>query len=550
MPKKISFVLAIIISLSLTLWFSSPAKAQLPFLQDLFIYSKIQQDVQDESLDFACITLDGRCLFKLFYTRDKLSERVSEVQERLNDIKKIYLKNDNSSLAISKQANGSLWDIYIQILDREKKIINEQEDRLLSITPSDAEPYGVTIATRADNLIEVLYEGFKTAKQERQKDFLIHQGIIAVITGLAMVLTSLAISIWIKRSRQLKNELTPSDSIKSLPISSQLNQRQRWNLKEVQYRLLQIVQIFIWGKGTLFILDLFPDTRVGKYLIITGIRIPLFILVVGLLTYLVIRLSYALIARVISVFFAGTYILNRRASHRLQLRVTTILKTAKSIVTIICSIVGFLIACSVAGVNIGPLLAGAGIVGLAVSFASQNLIKDALNGLFILIEDQYAVGDVIKVGEVDGLVENINLRITQLRDAAGRLITIPNSEVRIVANLSSQWSRADLNIPIAYHTDIDKALHLIDEVAQEMSKEAFWQHKILESPQVLGVENFEAQGIIIKVWIKTEPLKQWEVSREFRRRVLVAFENKNIPISPPQQQIWFNQDSEESTMNN
>jgi small conductance mechanosensitive channel len=542
MPKKIFFLLMIVFSLSLTIWFGSPVQAQLPFIQDLILYSRLHQQIQDDSLDFACITLDGRCLFKLVYTKTKLSERIDEVQERLNDIKRIYLENDQATLAINKQLNGNLWDIYIQILDEDNQIINQQESRLLTVTRSDADPYGVTIGARADQLIEVLQKGFETAKQERQKDFLIQQGTIAVGVGAAMLLISLVISDWSKRSHKLKQELTPSDTIHALPISTQLNQRQNWNLKEVQYRILQLIQIFIWGRGTLFILDLFPYTRKIKYLIVTGIRLPLIVIIIGLLTYIFIRLSYAFIARFISIFFSSTYILSRRASQRLQLRVTTIIRIARSIITIIWSAVGIIVACSVAGVNVAPLLAGAGILGLAVSLASQNLIKDAINGFFILFEDQYAVGDIISVGEVSGLVENMNLRITQLRDAEGRLITIPNSEVRIVANLSSQWSRADLNIPVAYQTDVDKALKLIEEVAETMSKDPKWQELILESPQILGVENFSDRGIIIRVWIKTEPLKQWEVAREFRRRIKNAFDRAEIPIPLPQQQVWFSQE--------
>ncbi|MGL5803942.1 MAG: mechanosensitive ion channel family protein, partial [Xenococcaceae cyanobacterium] len=200
---------------------------------------------------------------------------------------------------------------------------------------------------------------------------------------------------------------------------------------------------------------------------------------------------------------------------------------------------------SAVGVNIAPLLAGAGIVGVAISLASQNLIKDAINGFFIILEDQYAVGDVINVGEVSGLVENMNLRITQLRDGEGRLITIPNSEIKIVANLSSQWSRADLNIPVAYQADIDKAIELLVKVAEGMSQEPIWRDHIIEPPEVLGIDNFADRGIIIKVWIKTEPLKQWDVSREFRRRIKIAFDRAGIPIPLPQKQIWFDSNSKQ-----
>jgi small conductance mechanosensitive channel len=187
------------------------------------------------------------------------------------------------------------------------------------------------------------------------------------------------------------------------------------------------------------------------------------------------------------------------------------------------------------------------LIGVAVSLASQNLIKDAINGFFIILEDQYALGDVIAVGDVGGLVENLNLRITQLRDSEGRLITIPNSEIKIVANLSSRWSRADLNIPIAYNADVDHALKLIETVGLEMDQDPRWREQIVETPQVLGVENFGDRGLMIRVWIKTQPLKQWDVAREYRRRIKITFDQAGIDIPLLQQAIWLNDESPKSS---
>ncbi len=228
-------------------------------------------------------------------------------------------------------------------------------------------------------------------------------------------------------------------------------------------------------------------------------------------------------------------------SLRLQLRVATISGVTKSIATLSGFIIGSLVALSVLNVNIIPLLTGASLIGVGISLASQNLIKDAINGFLIILEDQYAIGDVINVGSFGGLVENLTLRITQLRDSEGRLITIPNSEIKTVANLSSRWSRADLNIPVAYNCDIDAALKLINSVGLGMDGESQWQDKILEPPQVLGVEQFSDRGLMIRVWIKTQPLKQWEVAREYRRRVKVAFDRAGIDIPLPQQSVWLNE---------
>jgi small conductance mechanosensitive channel len=262
--------------------------------------------------------------------------------------------------------------------------------------------------------------------------------------------------------------------------------------------------------------------------------------VVLLVTYVAVRLSYALIDRFTSTLIRSSAFITPEDSARLQLRVSTFSGVTKSIATAICVGVGFLLALVSLGIDIVPLLAGASLVGVAVSLASQNLIKDAINGFLIILEDQYALGDVINVGDVGGLVENLNLRMTQVRDSEGRLITIPNSEIKVVANLSSRWSRADLTIPIAYQADTEEALKLIKTVADKMNQELQWQRQILEPPQVLGIDQFGDRGLIIRVWIKTRPLKQWDVAREFRRRLKIALDEAGISISVPQQAIWVN----------
>ena len=285
---------------------------------------------------------------------------------------------------------------------------------------------------------------------------------------------------------------------------------------------------------------MFPYTRAIQVGIVSVLKIPLRLGIVGLIIYVAIRLSYALIERLTSAFVQSSTLLTPETSERLQLRVSTISGVAKSIITFLWLGVGILLGLTALGIDIIPLLAGVSLIGVALSLASQSLIKDAINGFLIIMEDQYALGDVITVGDVGGLVENLNLRITQVRDAEGRLITIPNSEVKIVANLSSRWSRADLNIPVAYQTDIDQALKLIETVGLDMDKDAVWEHQIIEPPDVLGIENFGERGLIIRVWIKTQPLKQWVVAREYRRRLKVAFDKAGISIPIPQQSVWLN----------
>jgi small conductance mechanosensitive channel len=521
-------------AIAFTSWAVSPVKAQLPSLQDLNLQppNLLNQDQNDQVVS-GCIRLDGRCLFEVAAPKSDINNRIEDIDQRLSDISSTYFKNDKAQIEVRQQQRegNNIPNIYVSIGDRQV--------RLMSVTDQDASLKGVDIDTRADELVEELEEGLRRAKRERRREFLSRQAGVAVGTGVAMLLACLTISHWKRRSKRSKEQLAPSESSPTQPISTQLTQQQQWNVKEVQHRLLQLAQAGILGGGTLFILGLFPYTRMIQILIITGLRIPLRLGIAGLATYMVTRLSFALIDRFSSAL-ASNYLLTPEANRRIQLRVSTVSRVTKGIVTVSWIVVGTLVALSAIGVNTGPLLAGAGLVGVAVSLASQNLIKDAINGFFIILEDQYAVGDVISVATVDGLVENMNLRITQLRDSEGRLITIPNSEIKIVANLSSNWSRADLNIPVAYHTDVDKALEVINNVAQELSHDEGWRDQILDKPEVLGVDDFGNRGVIIRVWIKTQPLKQWQVAREFRRRLKLALDKFGISIPLPQQEVWFN----------
>ncbi|MBV6622569.1 MAG: mechanosensitive ion channel family protein [Rivularia sp. (in: Bacteria)] len=518
----IKFQIGIVLATFVMLIFAvSPVQAQIPTLSDLKSNSIIITNHSKNELVSACIRLDGRCLFKIADPKSELSQRIEDIEQRLYNSSNMYFQTDSAQLKIRQQATGNLQDIYISVEDKEV--------RLLTVTPWDAQFKGVSIEVRTNQIIQKLKEGLQRAKQERKPRFLINQGLKAA--GITVVIFFLNCIIF-RKERHLKNSkkhLTSSNSSEYQPILTQLNRRQQWNITEVQHRLLQIIQAAIWIGGTLFIFDLFPYTRIIGLWFFTSLSIPLQIGLVGCITYVLICFSYALISRLNSIL-AKNYLVTQKAHDRLQLRMTTISEIARGIVTISWFIVGVLVAFLLIGVDINPFLAGAGIIGLGLSLASQNLIKDVINGFLIVLEDQYAVGDFINVGEVGGIVETMNLRITQLRNSEGELIAVPNSEIKIVRNLSNTWARANLEIPVSYHTDVDRALELITQVAEQMSQDAIWQKSILEPPNILGVDSFSTQGIIVRVWFKTKPLQQWNVSREFRRRIKIACDESGIPI--------------------
>lgn len=186
-------------------------------------------------------------------------------------------------------------------------------------------------------------------------------------------------------------------------------------------------------------------------------------------------------------------------------------------------------------INIGPLLASVSVVGLAISFGAQSLVKDIISGTFILIEGQFGIGDVIKIGETGGLVEKMTLRSTVLRDLNGAVHIIPNGEIKQVSNLTKSWSRAVLDISIAYAEDVDHIIDLLRRTCADFEADPHWGPLLLESPEVLGVENLTETGVTVRMIAKTLPLKQWEVSRELRRRIKKRFDEESIQL--PQSRV-------------
>jgi small-conductance mechanosensitive channel len=198
------------------------------------------------------------------------------------------------------------------------------------------------------------------------------------------------------------------------------------------------------------------------------------------------------------------------------------------------------------GVNIAPFLAGAGIIGIALGFGAQDLVKDFVSGTFMLIEDQFAVGDVIDVGDAVGIVEKISLRSTRLRDVNGTVWHFPNGEIRRVGNLSQEWSRALLDIGIGYGSNVDEASRIIEEVATEMAGEHDYSALFLDAPQVWGVEDMAADAIVIRLVIKTVPGEQWAIGRELRRRIKLAFDEAGIEIPFPQRTVWLRHEPDDA----
>jgi moderate conductance mechanosensitive channel len=205
---------------------------------------------------------------------------------------------------------------------------------------------------------------------------------------------------------------------------------------------------------------------------------------------------------------------------------------------VVWTIVVFMVLGTV-GITLGPLVAGAGILGLALGFGAQGLVRDFISGVFMLIEDQYGVGDIVDVGEATGVVEGVTLRTTRIRDIEGTLWHVPNGEIRRIGNMSQQWARVLLDVSVSYGTDVDAAIEIIEAVAVAMSEEEAYRDLFIAAPEVWGVQSLGADGVDIRLVIKVKPAEQWALGRELRRRIKAAFDAADVEIPFPQRTVWL-----------
>lgn len=191
------------------------------------------------------------------------------------------------------------------------------------------------------------------------------------------------------------------------------------------------------------------------------------------------------------------------------------------------------------GVDIGPILAGAGILGLAVGFGAQELVRDFISGFFILLENQIRTGDVAIINGTGGLVERIELRTTTLRDFTGTTHIFQNGKINTISNMTKEWSAMTFDIGVAYKEDVDQVINIMKEVGEELANDPDFKEKIIEPLEVFGVDKFADSAIIIKARVKTQPIQQWFVGREYRKRLKKAFDEKGIEIPFPHTTVYW-----------
>ncbi|MEQ6901274.1 mechanosensitive ion channel family protein [Nocardioides sp. YIM 152588] len=235
------------------------------------------------------------------------------------------------------------------------------------------------------------------------------------------------------------------------------------------------------------------------------------------------------------------------ATDRRGQRAKTMAGVAKSIVTGLIVVVVITMILSELGVNIAPIIASAGIIGLALSFGAQSLVRDFVSGTFIFLEDQYGVGDVVDLGEASGTVEAVTLRMTRLRDINGIVWYVPNGEIMRVGNQSQNWSRAVIDVGVGYGEDLVRVQEVLREIAHGLWEDEDYRDVVIEEPEVTGVENLAADAVTVRVMVKTAPLQQWTVARALRQRIKARFDYEGIEIPFAQRVVWHRDEREHTT---
>jgi len=493
------------------------------------------------------VVLDGRKLFPVASlaqgdTADSLSleQRVAEIERKIQQV---------ASQGIDP--NHLVLEVRIDEATR-YPLIYANNQYIMTVTPLDAQAQGLSVLEWAEQVRGILQESLIQYHAERQLEASLAQTVWAgALLLLAIAGNWLLVRTWSKLKLQrsvceqeLENcqriEAEAEDNNSGVPIPEIIKQTETLQgaVRELadKQKLLRLGQWVLWGSAITIGLGIFPYTRNWQLLVLQFLSGAVFrLMVLVVLTIGVMRISDYAIAHLFSSLRQSDWYRNQRLSKR----ISTFSSVLKGVANSAIVLAALITALAILGISIAPVIASLGFIGLGISLAAQDILKDVFNGLLILLEDQFAEGDVIVVNGKGGQVERMNLRITQLRNTEGALITIPNSAIRSVENLSNGWARVDLGIDVAYDTDLDRAISVIEHVALRMSQERSWRHKIIDNPEVLGVDRFGDNSITIRLWIKVQPLKQWEVAREFRLRLKKAFDQAGISIPFPQRELWF-----------
>ncbi|MBD2600327.1 MULTISPECIES: mechanosensitive ion channel family protein [Microcystis] len=519
-------------------------------------------------IEYASVHLDGFALFQIasqdFTTSEArelspVERRARRIERGLNNI--INRGFDPTTLQVS---TATLNNLTVIVAKDNQKL---PQQVILTVTEVDALIDSSSVGDLADRWVKIIQTALIQAWQERQPAPRRQQVMTATIIILGLTFLSW-VSIWWQRHLRnrfnLLKKQAKRQSDQNLPINSpprkdrsqepilaalgdssnfrqQADIQRQLTLNILWKRLALIGLILLWFAGIAAILYVFPETRLeGRGII----RIPLQIFIIWLLMTSVSNMVNLYVNFRLREWVEEGAVFSENLERRI-LRAPTLLEVWREIITFIAIFLGILIFLAWMGLSFAFLLTGAGLVGALLTFAFQDLLKDWINGFLIVFEDQYTVGDMVQFQEFIGLVENMSLRATQLRAADGRLITIAHNQIITAHNLSKDWARVDFTIEVAYQTEPDVAIALMAAIAENMAVDPQWQEDIINPVQVAGVSRVSHTGMEIMLRIVVKRLRQWDIEREYRRRLKIAFEEKGIHIGIPQQSFLIAKDREQ-----
>lgn len=570
LKRLLQFVLLLVVTAGISLGIAQPSSAQFPLLPEGVGPSEILKPPSGvtrygtiETM-FVRSPLSNSVLFTIasptIYNRtpDAQGER-QPVEQRAQEIQaKLLLllrrKMDPKSLMFGVSQLNNVTVISVRDAEYTRPLV------LVSVTTNDADFNGLPENELAEQWRDILEDDLRNRLANLPQD---KQRIDRIVVGLLFI-TGIVAGVkyalsrrqrWLRQQKQDIDTTVMDVAVEVPPESRPTTLREQVEHKRATLlqtlnqdltldRRLAILDFLQWLLFWLLILAWYGGAAwvftVSPYLLVNSLgflEVLLNLLTIWFITGLFIRISRRLIDN-FSVDRAGFNIgdvLTYGDAQRRQIRASTISGALKGLVTIVIAMIGIFSGMSALGVSTTSVVAIGSLAGLAITFGSQSLIKDLVNGLFILAEDQYAISDVIDVGTAAGLVENLNMRVTQIRSPDGELVTIPNSAIAQVKNLTRSWSRVAFSIDVAYRTDPDKALEVLRNVAQTFYDDPEWHDQIIAAPNVLGIDSVSHTGITITTWIQTAPGQQWAVGREFRLRVRRALVEHDIEIGTPRQ---------------
>ncbi|PZV19141.1 MAG: mechanosensitive ion channel family protein [Pseudanabaena sp.] len=516
-------------------------------------------------IEFASVHLDGFALFQIASPHFSLSE--AELNDNLSPIqRRVQRIEANLFHLINLGFDPKTLDVRPSILNNLTVIVASDRADLaqqvvLTVTEIDAQIDPSSVEELAQRWSQIIRTALIEAQQTRQPEARKRQFLSVTAIALGIFLLSVLLmrsQKFLKKrfhtfQKKLKEEIasvsdrpsketTLNANLFPQPLDllaafrKQANLQQKLTLNIWLRRLEGIGLLSIWFGGITMILHIFPETRLGgRSLLLIPLRIFIIWLVLTFISLLVnFYVNYKLQEWVEEAdLFSENY-------QRRLLRVPTLLDVSRGMISFSSWCLGIIWFLAWKGAFPSSLLTGAGLIGAALTFAFQNLLKDWINGLLIITEDQYAVGDMLEFQGFTGMVENMSLRATQIRlGTDGRLVTIPHNQIMVAHNLTKDWSRVNFMIEVAYDTDANTAIALMGEVARTMAVDPQWQEDILEPVTVIGVNQVSHAGIELMMRITVKRLRQWDVEREFRRRIKSTFDEQGIQIGIPKQTLSF-----------